>query len=531
MRRRALPFSLALLALALLSAPALAERPDDDDDDKPAVMPAPAVAPMRMKAYDFSGMDMMGELAVTPGGAQDIRFFRDRVASGEVPHPSVFTPEGLFSEHDLPLESRAPCHEMICAFGEATTAAVLVQPEVQWLAQIGFSSGLTPADARRPPLNIVAVVDKSGSMSGHSIDMAKRGLHELVRQLDDGDRLTIVLYGDRTHVHLPATSGADRDRLEGAIDAIAIEGSTYMEAGLKLGFAEARRSAKSFPGLTRVMLFTDERPNVGSTDAESFMGMAEANSRAGIGMTTIGVGVQFGAELATKISSVRGGNLFFFNDDAAIAQTFGEELDTIVMELAYDMVLEVRPSDGFKIAGMYGVPGDMLEWTAEGGLRLGIATLFASKRAGGIYAAFSSAAGPHLPGPAPRDGDSIGTVSLAYSLRDGRTVSGSADLTWVAPERASTGVIRGALLVNQATALKEATRLHHEKNDQEGAYQLVHAIAGIYRSITDPDLASERTLVENLEATLAKLSGHQGEPSSVPPAPRVDPVTGLPIGG
>lgn len=528
MRRRVIPFSLAALALgALLSVPAFAERPDDDDDDAPS----PAAMPMRMKAYDFSGMEMMGELAVTPGGAQDIRFFRDRVASGEVPHPAVFTPEGLFSEHDLPIEARRPCSEMICAFGEATSVNLLVQPDVRWLAQIGFSSGLRADEVERPPLNIVAVVDKSGSMGGRPIDMVKRGLHELVRQLGDQDRLTIVLYGDRTHVHLPQTSGARHAELDRAIDAIAIEGSTYMEAGLKLGFAEARKSAKSFPGLTRVMLFTDERPNVGRTDAESFMGMAEANSRAGVGMTTLGVGVQFGAELATKVSSVRGGNLFFFNDDEAIQKTFGEELDTIVMELAYDMVLEVQPSDGFKIAGMYGIPGDMLEWTDGGGLRLGIATLFASKRAGGIYAAFAPAGGPGLPLPDLRDGDAVGTVSLTYALRDGRTVSGRADLGWVAPERASTGVIRGALLVNQATALEEATRLHHEKNDQEGAYQLVHAVAGIYRQVTDPDLAMERTLVENLEATLARLSGHQGEPSSVPPAPHVDPVTGLPVGG
>ncbi len=82
------------------------------------------------------------------------------------------------------------------------------------------------------------------------------------------------------------------------------------------------------------MLFTDERPNTGATDAESFMGMAENASHGGIGLTTIGVGVQFGAELATKISSVRGGNLYFIRDAADIKTLFTGQLDYMVSELA-----------------------------------------------------------------------------------------------------------------------------------------------------------------------------------------------------
>ena len=73
-----------------------------------------------------------------------------------------------------------------------------------------------------------------------------------------------------------------------------------MEAGLKVGYETAFATAPAFRGNTRLMLFTDEQPNVGRTDADSFIGMAEAASRRGIGLTTIGVGVQFDATLATR---------------------------------------------------------------------------------------------------------------------------------------------------------------------------------------------------------------------------------------
>ena len=522
-RRRAL--LLVPLAL-LLSLPVLAERPhhrDDDDDEHPAPH-----APMKMmRTIDFSDSFINGELGATPGGAQDISFFRDRVAGGEVPHPNVFTPEGLFSEHDLPLENGSRCTQLMCVKGQATDGAILVQPDVRYIAQLGFSSGLDAATFHRPALNVVAVVDQSGSMSGHPIEMVKASLHELVKQLDGSDRLAIVLYGDGAHVHLASTAAGNRAQLDRAVDAIAINGSTNLESGLKLGFSLAQKSKREFDGLTRVMLFTDERPNVGATDAESFMGMAEANSRAGIGLTTVGVGVQFGAELATKISSVRGGNLFFFPNEEAITKVFAEELDMIVTELAYDLSLEVKAAPGLKIAGMYGIPGEMLEWTDDGGLRLHISTVFASKRKGAIYAAFSSDTRMGLPESRIDGGATVGHVELAYEAPGGTVERSTVDLPYTAPANASIGLIRGVLLINQTTALKEATRLHHEKNDQEGAYQLVHSIASIYRQITDADLEPERKLVEDLERTLAKLSGHEGEPSTSRPV-HVDPVTGLP---
>ena len=94
------------------------------------------------------------------------------------------------------------------------------------------------------------------------------------------------------------------------------------------------------------------------------------------------------------------------------------------------------------------------------------------------------------------------------------------------PAAASVGLVRGRLLVDQSTTLTRAATLHHEKNDQEGAYQAVHALASLYRQTVDPTLADERTLVFNLERTLAKLSGHAGEPAVA--SETVDRISGLP---
>ncbi|MCB9700527.1 MAG: VWA domain-containing protein [Myxococcales bacterium] len=518
MRRRPL---LALLALALAALSAdPASAGDDERKRRPSKM---------MRSFDFDDAfapSAAAEMGATPGGAQDIEFFRSRVNAGEIPHPNVFTPEGLFSQHDLPIAQGGRCGQLLCAVGEAIPASLLVQPEVRYLAQLGFSSGLDAATFKRQPLHLVAVVDKSGSMSGQPLELVKESLLEAVDRLGPDDMLSIVLYGDRAHVHLSPTRIADKRAVARGIRKIESAGSTAMEEGLKVGFDLARAHAGRFQGTSRVMLFTDERPNVGRTDAQSFMAMARDASKAGIGMTTVGVGVQFGAELATEISSVRGGNLFFFPDLARMKKVFEEDFDTMVTELAYDLQLEIRPAKGLKIAGVYGIPGKALKWGDDGSIRVSVETIFVSRKKGAIYVALASQSAPGTPETRIDLGKAVASIGLKYLERGGARRSSQVSLALVPGERASVGLSRGRVLVDEATSLAKAAALHHEQNDQEGAYQIVHALAGILRGTIDRDLADERVMVENLEGTLAKLSGHAGEPGRG--APAIDRVSGLP---
>lgn len=498
-----------LLCLAL-AFPAHSSEKEDEDADM-SIAPS---ARMKMAGPSMEFADM----GVGVGGSQDIGYFRDRVAAGEIPHPNVFTPEGLLSEHDLPLDGPGGCKQLLCPVAAAMPATLLAQPEVAWLAQLGFDSGVEAATFRRAPVNIVAVVDKSGSMSGEPIESVKASLRAMVGELQPTDQVSIVLYGADVETHLAPTSMAEKGSIEAAIRSISIDGSTNMEAGLTRGFEVATASATSFDGITRVMLFTDERPNTGRTDADSFMGMARAASQRGIGMTTVGVGTQFGAELAAEISSVRGGNLYFFPDAGKMQATFRDDLDTMVTELAYDMELRLKPAQGMKIAGVYGIPGDAVTWEGDT-LVMNVETLFLSHEEGAIFFAFT----PSGPLP-PRSESSMGTVSLAWELRSGERASSVADIAVTRVPQA--GLVRGAKLVDEVTVFKAATALHHEKNDQEGAYQLVHALAGRLAGDRDAALLPELDLIAKMEAQFAKLSGHQGE------MPRLvsdrDSINGLP---
>lgn len=488
-----------------------------DDEERKWESFAPQAAAPKMRAAP-------SKMGATPGGAQDIDYARDRIHAGEVPHPNTFTAEGLFSQYDLPLNDGRKCSKVLCLAAAAVRSNLLVQPEVRHLAQLGFSSGFDANTWQREPLNLVAVVDKSGSMDGAPLDTVKASLKQIARQMTARDQLSIVLYGDTSHVHLSPTSLSRREQVLASIDQIHSAGSTAMEEGLRVGYDLARRTRAKFRGSTRVMLFTDERPNVGATEAESFMGMARQASASGIGLTTVGVGTHFGAELATAISNVRGGNLVFFPNPADMQARFQREFDTLVTELAHDFKLTIKPRSGSEIAGVYGLPGDLIRRVPGGGVELTVETIFLSRDQGGIFFAFKPAGG----GALPPEGGPLADASVSYvdtrGIRQTDRVSFNESKGGVLP----LGLRRGQLLVDEITTLKRATSLHQEHNKTEQAFRLVRSLNQRFQQSKVTGLDKERALVARLDQTLARLSGHRGEGAPAPSPARRDRVSGLP---
>jgi len=476
----------------------------------PTVVPAEKGKEKEMEdVLQLSSFCVGAGLGATVGGAQDARYFRAAANRGDLPEPDTITAEGLFGEHDLPLRRRQKSRSLLVLNAEAMPATLLTKPEVRYLAQVGLSSGLNAWTWHRQPLNLVAVVDKSGSMSGEPLDLVKRSLRHVLRQLGDADQLSIVLYGDRSHVHLEPTRTTRRNRevIGAAIDAIESAGSTNMEAGLKVGFDLARRSGKGFPGRTRVMQFTDEQPNTGDTSPEGFMGLMEAGARDGIGQTTIGVGEQFDAELAARISTVHGGNQFYFATAKEMEKTFSEELDLMVTELAYDLELKVQPAPGLHLAGIYGIPVKACTWD-EHSLRFHVSTVFPSKRKGAIYLAFA----PDRPEPSAAPGSpglSLATLDLSYR-EAGKTVTNTTRLEVPVVKEAgvSAGLRRGRLLVSEYLGLRDALVAHAEEHDSRKAYKIMENLNALLATDRDRSLDRERQLVSQLVNTLGQVSGY-----------------------
>jgi Ca-activated chloride channel family protein len=483
------------IPLLLLSAEEKKKRPPSLADEGSSVV---TLTPFEVSTLAGT------RLGATPGGAKDANFIRAAADAGQIPHPNTITAEGFFSEHDLPLDVKTRGSQLITIGAAATPARFDVLPKARYLGQLGFGTRLDASTWHREPLNLVVVVDKSGSMEGESISMVRASLTEMLGHLEDDDRMAIVVFNDHAELEMGSTAVNDdtRRNIASHIDALEAGGATSVESGLKLGFQIARESRAHFNGVTRVILLTDERPNVGNTDADSFMAMARAASADDIGLTTIGVGTQFGAELANTVSSVRGSNLFFFPDRQEMRKMFAEDFDTVVTELAHDLSIRITPLAGYRIEAVFGLPGRLLRWDGDA-LEMNVTTLFLSHRKGGIYFAVAPTAEESTSAGSP-----IATVAYSYrDASDGKVVRGMADCG-VISRRIPEGLTRGVALVDEYLTVKKATQAHVIDNNQEAAFQLISGLRSRLAAAPDRDLDRERKFVGNLYDTLAQLSGH-----------------------
>lgn len=488
------------------TAPALS--PDDKDKDQQ----------QQQDAVGYGNIVVTGT-KIRQGGAQDARHFRASANIG-MPRPESLTIEGLMGEHDLTLPSGSACAQIFCLVTEAMPAGFDLRPNDRIFVGLGFTSNIDADKWRREPLNLVAVVDKSGSMDGHPLDLVRKSLRQIVGQMRAGDQISIVLYGDTSAVYLaPTEVGTNRSAILDAIGRIRSEGSTNMEAGLRVGYETAFATAPKFRGITRLMQFTDEQPNVGATDAESFMGMAQAASRQGIGLTVIGVGVQYDGELATTISSVRGGNLFFIAEEPDVKDVFEKQLDLMVTEVAHDVRITIAPRPGYKVAGVFGVPDHVMSNAPDGAVTITVPTAFLSTNGGGIFASLSkSSESQFLPAVALTDGQPLLDVSLSYvGARDGRPGSDRVRVAAVS-DRPSEPLRVAHRLVDEFLVLQDATLAFHRDNKPKQSFALLNALSARMDGDGLSDLKPEQKLVSKMLAVAAFYSGYGGEqPRAVQP--------------
>jgi hypothetical protein len=186
------------------------------------------------------------------------------------------------------------------------------------------------------------------------------------------------------------------------------------------------------------------------------------------------------------------------------------------------MKLTVRPNAGYELVGLYGVPGDMVKRTKDGGLSMTIETIFLSKDKGGIYFAFKRAGAGTLP---PKAGP-MGSASLSYVDTQRKKQKDALAFSEVPAGKLPLGLARGLLLVDEVTTLKKASVLHGQQNKTEEAFRIVRALRKKLEDARVTGLNKELALVKKLDMTLTKLSGHQGEAPKMEIAREV--VSGMP---
>lgn len=435
-----------------------------------------------------------GGTGVVTGGAQDFGFIRARVDAGLVPKPEDFVMEGLFAEHDLPISS-APCNQLLC-LDAASAVTPLADGGTEHWVQLGMTSNLDASAFQRPALDLAVVIDRSCSMAGERFDATRRALSSLADQLGPDDTLAIVQFDDAAQVVSTRAPVTDRAAVKALFDGLSIGGGTCIECGLSAGFAELSTAQASAARERRVILLTDAQPNVGGTRPADFLPMITAHAAEGRHLTAMGVGLDFGQELVSKLAATRGANFVFLADPARIASAFTQDFAFLVTPLGFDLTVAFDASPQLALSGMYGLPGvDPAAGTAESR----VATLFLSRSSSG------GAILARLQGALPA-GDPIAELNLGFTPRGGAPVTSSLLAmapAGPAPAYSQANVQKTIALARFLELAREACRAHYAGDAAEALRSIDEAVmvlATARADLNDPALDRELALAAQLRA-------------------------------
>jgi Ca-activated chloride channel family protein len=335
---------------------------------------------MMMNAAPASSADMASPetVGLAAGGAKDVANFRENVASGYTPQPEAISDEGLFYDYYFETGEGAASDAL---FAPRYATAVSDHPltgETERYLSVGLDSTLSVAEFERPRLDLVAVLDVSGSMTSQfdeyyydeqgrqrevetggetKLDAATQSLCALTEQLHAEDRLGVVLYNHRAHVAKPLrdVGATDMPAIRRHIREIAAGGSTNLEDGFEAALDMLVAGASSQDVEQRVVFMTDMMPNTGETGETELTDLFADAAADGIHTTFIGMGLDANAELADTLSGIRGANHYFVHSADEFEQRLGEEFDYMVTPLVYNLDLELE-ADGYEVEAVHGSP-------------------------------------------------------------------------------------------------------------------------------------------------------------------------------
>ncbi|MEM6304723.1 MAG: VWA domain-containing protein [Pseudomonadota bacterium] len=247
---------------------------------------------------------------------------RNALSNGFLPDPDAVRIEEMvnYFTYDYPAPSGGQAFQPTVSVTQTPW-----NPDTQ-LLQIGLQGAL-PDVADRPPLNLVFLIDTSGSMDQpNKLPLLKQSFRLMLSQLRPEDEIAIVTYAGSAGEVLAPTPAGERSTILAALDRLSAGGSTAGQAGLQRAYATAE--AMSGEGeVSRVILATDGDFNVGLSDPDALKTYIEGKRDSGTYLSVLGFG-RGNLDDATMQALAQNGN-----GTAAYIDTLSEAQKVLVDQL------------------------------------------------------------------------------------------------------------------------------------------------------------------------------------------------------
>ncbi len=263
---------------------------------------------------------------------------RNYLNRNAIPHPDAVRLEEMinyFPYRDAPPDGNDP-------FTVRVEMAECPWKPTHRLARVALKA--KPIDnAKRPPSNLVFLVDVSGSMNEpNKLPLVKEAMKLLVSQLGENDRVAIVVYAGASGLVLDSTNASKKDVIINSLDSLAAGGSTNGGAGIQLAYDVA---IKNFieKGTNRVILCTDGDWNVGTTGTDGLVKLIEDKKKSGVFLSVFGFGMgNLRDEMMVQLAGKGNGNYGYIDTIQEAKKALVEQISGTLVTVAKDVKIQIE---------------------------------------------------------------------------------------------------------------------------------------------------------------------------------------------
>ncbi len=244
-------------------------------------------------------------------------------------------------------------------------SAKLTQDKIQQGSDGTVSMSLTLAAESLPEIDsgdtrhvdMVVVLDRSGSMQGQKLTDACRAVNHLISCLGPNDRIALISYDDGVTVNsgLVQVNESERERLVSLVNGISPGGGTNLGSGLQTGIRILRNS-RNIGNTGKILLISDGLANQGITDAAALGNMASIAPEHAFSISTVGVGSDFNERLMTALADRGRGAYHYLENPETFASVFEKEFHAARAITAAALTVELPLPTGVSLVHAGGYP-------------------------------------------------------------------------------------------------------------------------------------------------------------------------------
>ncbi|XP_051130823.1 E3 ubiquitin-protein ligase WAV3 [Andrographis paniculata] len=207
----------------------------------------------------------------------------------------------------------------------------------------------------RAPVDLVTVLDISGSMAGTKLALLKRAMGFVIQNLGPNDRLSVIAFSStaRRLFHLRKMSEAGRQLALHAVNSLVANGGTNIAEGLRKG-AKIMEERREKNPVSSVILLSDGQDtytvsnfngNRNQPDYQMLLPLSlrpDASSGFKIPVHAFGFGADHDALSMHSISEISGGTFSFIETEGVIQDAFAQCIGGLLSVVVKDLRVEIE---------------------------------------------------------------------------------------------------------------------------------------------------------------------------------------------